>query len=80
MNKSEKFLKKLHDKERTILLGIIDAIRANKLTGLHVRKVSGYKNIYRVRYGSIRIIFETTLNGSEIIFMGYKNDTTYNNL
>lgn len=78
MNKSDKFLKKCTSKERVQLIEILTHISNRNLSGLDIKKLKGYDNYFRVRKGSIRIIFHLDINGSPIIqTIERKNDTTY---
>lgn len=78
MNKSDKFLKKCTSKERTQLIEILTSISKGDLSGLDIKKLKGYDNYFRVRKGSIRIIFHLDINGIPMIqTIERRNDTTY---
>lgn len=48
------------------------------LNDLDVKKLKGYKNIFRVRKGTVRIIFRVTNNQIYILAIERRYDTTYN--
>ena len=79
MNKSDKFLKKCTTKERIQLIEILTDIFNGNLSSLDIKKLKGYDNYFRVRKGSIRIIFHLDINGNPIIqTIERRNDKTYN--
>lgn len=78
MEKINKFLNSLTEKERESIDILIARLYINNLVGLNVKKLKGMKNMYRVRKGNIRIIFSyTTNNIVKIEFVGRRSDTTY---
>ena len=60
MHKIEKFLKKLSDKEHKEVEKIIESILFDKGKNLNIKKLKGIDDVYRIRKGSIRIIFKKT--------------------
>jgi len=57
MDKIAKFLAKLTDKERVILLEIMRQIQQWQFDMLDYKKLAGEENLYRVRKWSMRIIY-----------------------
>ena len=55
MDPISKFIAKLNPEDRLRILDKLEAIRQNKVKG---KKLKGAGNLYRVRAGKIRIIFE----------------------
>ncbi|MBU6231908.1 MAG: hypothetical protein KGI45_02145 [Patescibacteria group bacterium] len=81
MNKSDKYLQKLPEKEREAILGILRQIMGGDLSSLDLKKIKGYDNYFRVRKGHTRIIFHLDRNGiPEIRHIGRKDDNTYKDL
>lgn len=79
MNKIQKFINQLTPKDRIRVLALFEQIKANNLNGLDTMKLKGVVDIYRVRSGRIRIIFQIIKGqGSEIIKIDNRNDKTYN--
>ena len=73
-----KFLRKLSRKDKEIVLTIYRQILARDFTGLHIRKLVGQKDIFRVRYGRIRIIYwDNGKDIPEILKATFRDDSTY---
>jgi mRNA-degrading endonuclease RelE of RelBE toxin-antitoxin system len=53
MHKLDKFLARLTPKERTLALLLLETILTRKWEKLDLKKLAGYKDIYRVRKGDI---------------------------
>jgi len=77
MDRNEKFIQKLREKEQKTVHEIILAIKAGKTDKYHVKKLSGYDKVYRIKHGSIRVIYELTDYEPEILYVGYRNENTY---
>ncbi len=81
MNKNQKFLKKLNIKEGEHVAKAIESILYRESEGLDVKKLKNYTDLFRVRVGRIRIIYYKKEGMiSKIIFTGFRDDNTYNNL
>jgi mRNA interferase RelE/StbE len=78
MKKIDKFTNKLLPKERERVNESLKLIRERKFESLNLRKLKGFENLYRVRVGSIRIIFLWEGNTIEIVTIDRRNDNTYN--
>lgn len=59
------------------LLKVSSKITQGRIEILHVKKLSGSANKYRVRVGKYRIIFERVEGANEIIEIKKRNDNTY---
>lgn len=78
MGNLDKQLKKLSPKERIEIERLIVRIIGRDLAGLDCKKLKGLGNLFRVRKGKIRIIFE--LVGSKepnIISIKRRREDTY---
>lgn len=74
MDKIQKFLIKLAKKDRQMLTRILNDIRALKLEKYTVKALKGYKRLFRIRKGKIRIVF-TKINGYGVILsVSYRKD------
>ena len=62
MQNLDKKLKKFSAKERTENEHLVEKILDRQFTGLDCKKLKGLKNIFRIRKGKIRIIFELKNN------------------
>jgi len=78
MDKIKKFLRRLSSAEQKIVQKLLAAVLANNTNGFDLKKLKGHKNIYRVRSGSIRIIFLQEPSGMRVLEISRRNDTTYN--
>lgn len=79
VDKIQKALNKLIDKERKKIKQILLDLRNHKLTGYDIKKLKGQDDIYRIRTGKIRIIYK--INGIEeihLLTIERRSDTTYN--
>ena len=77
MDKLVKYLRKLPPKIRQVLEKEILEILAGKLEEKDVRALTGYKNYFRVRKGSFRIIFRKSNDKIFIVKVLPRNDRTY---
>ncbi len=78
MNKIQKILSRLTIKECRIVRNILQRLKANKITGLDIKKLSGSKDIFRVRRGNLRIIYRVIGEGIIILVaISRRNEHTY---
>ena len=80
MDKITKFLKRLSKDERETLGVILRKIKKGNLSDLDVRKLKGGGGLFRVRKGSIRIIFQKEEKITKIISIDRRGEDTYRNL
>ncbi|MFA5947704.1 MAG: type II toxin-antitoxin system RelE/ParE family toxin [Candidatus Gracilibacteria bacterium] len=80
MDKIEKFLKKLPNKEYEAFLLLMYQLKNDykKIPG--IKKLSSVKNVYRIRLGIYRIIFTSTKGKTEIIKIVKRDEQTYKNI
>jgi mRNA-degrading endonuclease RelE of RelBE toxin-antitoxin system len=79
MDRVNKALKKLSVKEQQTTLEILRLIRDKKWSNLNRKKLKGYNDIYRVRSGKIRIIYQENIGGKvTVLAISRRNDNTYN--
>ena len=79
MDKNQKFLKRLSDSEFAAVEKTLLKIHQGETADLDIKKLSGYRDIYRVRTGTVRIIFLSDESGIEILEIGRRNEKTYKN-
>ena len=79
MDKISKLLKKLSSRERERLQEILVLLVSGNTSSLDVKKLKGVNDVYRVRTGDLRIIFEK--HGKEILVLevSRRNEDTYKN-
>ena len=77
MDRTDKFLNKLSGTESARVLKAISDILSEKTTGYSVKKLKGYRDVYRIRIGTIRIIYRELENDIEVLDIGRRNEKTY---
>lgn len=77
MDKVRKFVDKLNKKETKRVLDAIVCIRTNELSALDIKKLKGKDNQYRVRVGTVRVLFTKVVNQNIITDVDFRNDHTY---
>lgn len=77
MDKLDKELKKLSEKERILVKQILNKIKTANFYGLDTKKLKGHENIYRVRKGKIRIIYHVKKEKIFILSIERRTDNTY---
>ncbi|OGI64220.1 hypothetical protein A2914_00765 [Candidatus Nomurabacteria bacterium RIFCSPLOWO2_01_FULL_41_21] len=77
MDKNEKLLRKLSKEDRDRIILAVALIHSNDFQMLDFKKLSGVKDLYRVRVGKFRIKFRTHTTYNEIIEIVRRNDNTY---
>ena len=77
MNSIEKFLRKLGSQEQKAYLFLMRQMETDYAKVPGVKKLSGYKNLFRVRMGRYRIIFSIKKGETEIVKITKRNEQTY---
>lgn len=79
MDKIEKALSRLNNKEKKIVKSILQQLLRKDFKNLNIKKLKGRNDIYRVRKGKMRIIYHTDNSGKiYILTIQKRSDTTYN--
>ena len=78
MDKISKFLLKLSQKDREMILFLMQKILSWELDWLDIKKISWESDLYRIRKWKIRIIFRKWDTSGTIIDINYR-DKIYNN-
>lgn len=79
VDKIQKALNKPVDKEKKNIKRILLDIENGKLLGYDIKKFKGRKDIFRIRKGSIRIIYRIDESDSmHLLTIERRSDTTYN--
>lgn len=79
-DKITKLLAKLSARELKQVREIIHRIISSDISGLDVKKLKGQTNIFRVRRGNLRIIFQKRGDAEpEILQISRRNEKTYRN-
>ena len=81
MDKIDKFLNKLNIDDYLEIKSILKKISLDDYSGLDIKKLKGFKDIFRIRKGKIRIIFQKDSNGSGyyVLDIHFRNEKTYKN-
>ncbi len=77
MDKIKKALSKLTGEEREKVRGILQGIEKGNFANLDIKKLKARKDIFRVRKGSIRIIYRKTKDRFFILTIERRSDKTY---
>ncbi len=80
VDKIEKALKKLTGKERGAVKSILIKIQKGKTGDLDIKKLKGRNDIFRVRKGRIRIVFQKNSENISILSIERRSDKTYRDL
>ncbi len=77
MDKIDRALNKLIPKEKERIKNIIKALQLGRFNNLDIRKLKGLENIFRVRKGGIRIIYQVINKEIFIIKIDKRKENTY---
>ncbi|HEY5221010.1 MAG TPA: hypothetical protein VIJ29_02595 [Candidatus Paceibacterota bacterium] len=77
MDAIKKALKKLSAKERGWVKEILKKLVVGELQGLDIRKLQGRDDIFRIRKGSIRIIYRKSMGTISILLIERRSERTY---
>lgn len=78
MNDTEKLLRKISQRERDVLLVAVDSLDIPHERALLMPiKLTGSKNMYRVRVGKFRIIFHLKNEAAVVDAVRLRNEKTY---
>jgi mRNA-degrading endonuclease RelE of RelBE toxin-antitoxin system len=72
MDRVLKFLRLLSGKQRIVVDDVLEKIKRLDIEGLDVEKMSGFKTLYRIRVGKIRIIFIKHKDCGELLNLHYR--------
>jgi mRNA-degrading endonuclease RelE of RelBE toxin-antitoxin system len=77
VDKIDKALAKLSEKERLSMQTILRDIQSGHTSHLDIKKLQGRDDVYRIRKGKMRIIFQKKDSGIHILAVEKRSDTTY---
>ncbi len=77
MDKLGKLLKRLSPKEREHLEEILVVLLSGKVSSLDIKKLKGVEDVYRVRGGTLRVIFQKNDDTLQILEVSRRNENTY---
>ena len=73
----KKLLSKFSKEDRLVLESLIEKITSSNWSGLDIKKLTGFQDIFRLRKGKIRIIFRKYKLVTSIINIERRKETTY---
>lgn len=79
MDKITKLLKKLTIQERGCLEKALAMLVAGNTSSLDTKKLKGVRDVYRVRIGDLRIIFQKQKDDIRILEVSRRDKNTYGN-
>jgi mRNA-degrading endonuclease RelE of RelBE toxin-antitoxin system len=77
MDKIDKALKKLSEKERIVVSKILNKLIKEDFSGLNLRKLKGYDDIFRVRKSGLRIIFKQSSKDTKLLSIDRRSIERY---
>lgn len=77
MDKIDKFLAKLNNQESRKVLNAISDILSGNTSLYNLKKLKGYRDVYRIKVGTVRIIYKQLEDDIEVIDVGRRSEKTY---
>ena len=77
MDKAEKFVRRLTQKERLVVGEIVEKVEKGDTSELDMKKLKGQSGLFRVRHGDIRVIFQKTEDVIVVISVDRRREDTY---
>ncbi len=77
MDKIDKALSKLVLKERERMKHIIKALQLGRFGNMDIKKLKGFQNVFRVRKGSFRIVYQLLDRKIIILKIDKRKEDTY---
>lgn len=77
MDKINKGLQKLSQKEHAWVKEILEKIEKGNVGALDLKKLKGRSDVFRVRKGTIRIIYRKIQAGIFVLAIERRNENTY---
>ena len=77
MDKIRKLLKKLSAEERARLENTLALLLSRKTSSLDIKKLKGVSDVYQVRAGNLRIIFQKQGKEIQVLEISRRDEHTY---
>ena len=77
MDKIDKAIQKLTKKEKKWIKEVVKALRSGRFDNLDIKKLKGEDNIFRVRKGKVRIVYQIRDGNTFILKVGHRKEDTY---
>ncbi len=79
MDKLDKSISRLDEKEKEMVKFVLKKLQNDNLRGLNLQKLKSRKNIFRVKKGKIRIIYQIKDVKKYILAIERRSEKTYKN-
>ena len=80
MDDIEKFFQKLSAKEFEALTLVFSQLQKDYTQVPGLTRLRGFKNLFRVRVGRMRVIFRVQKGGIDILRLANRDENTYKNI
>jgi len=80
MDKLEKEIFKLSQKEKVIVQSILKSLDSGNARSLDIKKLKGHDDIFRARKGNVRIVFRIVDGEYIVVAIKRRNEKTYKGL
>ena len=77
MDNIDKALRKLSSNEKLKIKDIVKALRSGRFEHLDIKKLKGADDLFRVRKGKLRIIYQIRDNQVFVLRLGHRKEDTY---
>lgn len=77
MDKIEKLLAKLSNKERKKIKETLVKLQKGTAAGLDIKKLKNRTDVFRIRIGDLRVIYRTEKEQLVILAVSRRNENTY---
>ena len=77
MDKIQKATEKLTKKEKQWTKEIIKMLQSGRFSNLDIKKLKNMENVFRVKKGNIRIVYQIRNNRIFILKVGRRKENTY---
>ena len=77
MDKIEKALNKLSDKERKLVKDLLTRLSNGNVLGLDIVRLKGHSDIFRLRKGDLRIIYRQVAKDIFLLTIERRSEKTY---
>ncbi len=75
----KKLLSKFSQEERGVLLPLVEKVLSGNWQSLDIKKLKGFSDVYRVRRGKLRIVYQLHSKKVLILTIERRSDKTYKN-
>lgn len=77
MDAIEKFIKRLTEKERSMIDAAMQCLMSGAVQGMNIKRLCGSTDLFRVRVGNFRIIYYDFGENLVIVAISRRNENTY---